>query len=99
MTMMSTSWAAARARSTKHSAAVGQRDPRHSSADTLTCRQARSETPWTSSSRSPDSVSCAHSRTRTTSWPSRPAAASTSPVSKSASSSSGKPPSSLWRQT
>ena len=40
-------------------------------ADTDTCRQARSDTPGTSSSRSPDSVTSAHSRSRTTSWPSR----------------------------
>ena len=60
VTTTSTSRAASRERSTKHSATIGQRDPRHSSALTDTCRQARSDTPGTSSSRSPDSVSSAH---------------------------------------
>ena len=72
VTTTSTSLAASRARSTKHSPTRGHLPPRHSCADTDTCRQARSETPGTSSSRSPESVLEAHSRRRTTSCPSRP---------------------------
>ena len=79
VTMTSTSLAASRARSTKHSATRGHLPPMHSWAETETCRHARSETPGTSSSRSPESVVHAHSRSRTTSWPSRPTAASTWP--------------------
>ena len=56
VTMTSTSLAASRARSTKHSATSGHLPPMHSWAETDTCRQARSETPGTSSSRSPESV-------------------------------------------
>ena len=96
VTMTSQSLAASRDRSTKQSANAGHLLPMHSWALTDTCRQARSLTPGTSSSRSPDSVVSAHSRRRTTSWPSRDAARSTSPTSNSPSSSSGKPPSSLW---
>ena len=50
---------------------------------------ARSETPGTSSSRSPDAVSCAHSRRRTTSSPRR--LVSTGVPNSASSSSSGKP--------
>ena len=57
----------ARARSTKQSANAGHLLPMHSWALTETWRQARSLTPGTSSSRSPDSVVSAHSRSRTTS--------------------------------
>ncbi len=67
VTTTSTSSAAVRDRSTKHSAAIGHLLPRHSWADTETCRQARSLTPGTNSSRSPDSVSSAQARSRTTS--------------------------------
>ena len=79
---------------------------------TETCRQARSVTPGRSSSRSPVTVSSAHSRSRTTSLPSwedgPPMAAAkcgtdvSSPSEKSwpsEGSSEGKPPSSLWRHT
>ena len=97
MTMMSTSRAASRERSTKHSETIGHRPPRHSCALTDTWRQARSETPGTSSSRSPESVTSAQSRSRTTSAPRREACWSTAPTDISVSvSSSGKPPSSLW---
>ena len=74
VTTMSTSLAASRARSTKHSLTIGHLEPRHSCAETETWRQARSLTPGTSSSRSPDWVSSAHSRSRTTSAPRRRAA-------------------------
>ena len=96
VTMTSTSRAASRERSTKHSDTIGQRLPRHSWALTETCRQARSLTPGTSSSRSPDSVTSAHSRRRTTSAPSREAWWSTAPRDiRVSASSSGNPPSSL----
>ena len=96
VTMTSTSRAASRERSTKHSDTIGQRPPRHSSALTDTCRQARSDTPGTSSSRSPDSVTSAQSRSRTTSAPRRDACWSTAPTDiRVSASSSGKPPSSL----
>ena len=96
VTITSTSLAASRERSTKHSVTIGHLLPMHSWALTDTCRHARSLTPGTSSSRSPDSVTSAHSRSRTTSAPSRLACWSTCPTDIRESSSSGKPPSSLW---
>ncbi len=65
-------WAAPRAFSAKQCSRTGQAEPRHSSLVTDTCRQARSETPGTRSSRSPVSVSAAQARTRTTCSPSPP---------------------------
>ena len=63
--------AANRACSEKHSSATGHREaPRHSRADTDTCRHARSVTPGTSSSRSPVRVVSAHSCSRVTWRPS-----------------------------
>ena len=101
VTTMSTSLAASRARSTKHSLTIGHLEPRHSCAETETCRQARSLTPGTSSSRSPELVSSAHSRSRTTSAPRRdpPASPAPWPTENRPSSSSGKPPTSLcWHR-
>ena len=67
VTTMSAWPAASRAISAKHCAANGQRwAPMHSRAVTETCRQARSSTPGTSSSRSPVSVLAAHSCSRCT---------------------------------
>jgi len=99
---------AARAFSGKHSASIGHRCPRHSSAVTETWRHALSLTPGTKSSRSPVDVSSAHSRRRTTCSPSaaalvppRAAGWSAAPAdspgrSKSVGSSAGYPPATLW---
>ena len=77
VTMTSTSLAASRARSTKHSVTIGHLLPMHSCAETETWRHARSVTPGTSSSRSPDSVAPAHSRSAHDLRAQRAAAAST----------------------
>ena len=69
VTTTSASRDAAFAFSGKHSASIGHLPPRHSSEVTDTCRQARSVTPGTRSSRSPVSVSSAHSRSRRTCSP------------------------------
>ena len=98
MTTMSVVLESARAFSTKHSCTSGHFEPRHSWAETETCRQARSLTPGTSSSRSPVAVSSAQVRNRRTSAPSRPGAAPSAGESKSVSSSAGKPPTSLCLQ-
>ena len=85
--------ALARAFSAKQSVPNGQRAaPMHSRADTLTCAHDRSGTPGVSSSRSPVSVSDAHSVSRCTSRPS----AVVPPASNSSScgrSSPDRPPS------
>ncbi|GAA3353843.1 hypothetical protein GCM10020366_08530 [Saccharopolyspora gregorii] len=76
--------------------ADGQRcTPRHSFAVTDSCRHAWSVTPGTSSSRSPVSVSVAHSRTRLT-WRSSAEAANGSNSAPS-SGSAGAPPSTRFR--
>ncbi len=73
MTTMSASRARARDASAKHSAPYGQRAaPTHSRAGMDTSRHALSSTPGSSSSRSPVSVSSAHSRSRCICLPSRP---------------------------
>ncbi len=90
VTTTSTSPARALASSAKHSAPEGQRlAPRHSWALTENCRQACSLTPGTSSSRSPVSVSSAHSWMRCTMRP--VALTSRGSNSWSRSSSSGQP--------
>ena len=72
VTTTSASAASARARSEKHSSAWGQRDaPRQSTAETETCRHARSVTGTSRSSRSPVSVWSAHARRYMTSLPNR----------------------------
>ncbi len=90
VTTMSARPASPRACSAKQSSPTGQRcAPRHSWAVTDTCRHACSDTPGTSSSRSPVSVSEDHSCSRLTSRPIRETAnGSNSPVS---SGSSGAP--------
>lgn len=95
VTTTSAAPARSRASSAKHSAPLGHRwAPRHSRAVTENCRHAWSLTPGTISSRSPVSVSLAHSWMR---WTIRPVAL-TSRGSKSwSSSSSGIPAAILWR--
>ncbi len=84
--------ACALAFSAKQSVPIGHFDtPRHSRAVTLTCRQACSLTPGTSSSRSPVSVSDDHSFSRFTSRPSFDIANGSNSVASSGSS--GAP---LW---
>ena len=80
-------------RSAKHSSPNGHlAAPRHSRAVTTTCRQAGSETPGASSSRSPVSVSSAQSRTRDRPGPS---AVDREGSNSARSSSSAPPPCSL----
>ena len=70
VTTMSTSAAALRASSAKQSGPCGQRDaPKHSLEVTDTARHTKSGTPGSRSSRSPVSVSCAHSWIRRTALP------------------------------
>jgi beta-glucosidase len=95
VTTMSTWAACSRARSAKHSPPFGQRAaPMHSRALIATCRHARSSTPGTSSSRSPVSVSAAHSCSRWTCRPTADVAAGSKSVSPG---SSGAPPFSRYR--
>ena len=95
VTTTSTSLVRSRAISAKHSSPCGQREaPRHSLEVTDTCRHAMSGTPGTKSSRSPVSVSCAHSATRLTCLPSQDRSSSSMRESEGSSSSE-----SLCRQT
>ena len=87
VTTTSDSRAVARAISAKHSSPWGQREaPMHSRAVTLTCFHARSGTPGSRSSRSPVSVSLAHSCRRTMCLPSQEI--SSSPMRASSGSGS-----------
>ena len=95
VTTMSAWLARSLASSAKHSAPFGQRwAPRHSRPLTENCRQARSLTPGTSSSRSPVSVSFAHSWIR---WTIRPVALTSATSKSRSSSSSARPVLILWR--
>ena len=94
--------------SAKHSSNAGHFEPRQSKALTETCDQARSDTPGTRSSRSPVSVVRTQLRIRVISSPSwegprsaggREAVWSAPKSNSRPASSSGKPPSSLWRHT
>ena len=94
VTTMSACPASYRACSAKHSWPNGQRcAPVHSRALTDTCRQAVSDTPGTSSSRSPVSVVAAHSCSRSTCRPVADTARGSNSISPG---SSGAPPDSRW---
>ncbi len=91
VTTTSASAAVARARSAKHVSPNGQRDaPTHSRDATLTWRHAWSTTPRARESRSPSSVSSAHSWSRATWEPTRDTADGSSSASAS-STGSGMP--------
>ena len=79
-TTRSASLAASRACSAKQSTRSGQRRPRQSRADTDTCRQARSVTGNGTSSRSPEVVSSAQARSRSTCCSSPDGSVSNSPA-------------------
>ncbi len=97
-TTTSASLAASRAFSEKQSTRSGHLLPRHSRALTATWRQARSVTGKGTSSRSPLSVSPAHSRSRTTCVP-REDCGPSNRLSLGSSSRAPGPPCTCCRQT